>query len=203
MKLVNLTRHAHAASNAADVVSCLPPGEGLSELGREQALALHHALAAEPVALGVSTELLRTQQTLEIALGGRDVPTLVLPDLNEIHFGGFEGGPLTAYRAWAWASEPDAECPGGGESRASAAVRFAHGLETLLARPEPSMLVVMHALPLRYVLDASDGSFPAARIERVEHAVPYRLARDRVELAAKTLRAWAEAPTFTDTPFGG
>jgi broad specificity phosphatase PhoE len=195
-----LVRHAHASSNEGRLVSCLPPGRGLTADGRREARALGELLAAEEVDLGVATELRRTQETLELALAGREVPTLVLPELNEIGFGSFEGGTLDAYRAWAWANEPDVECPGGGESRATAAARFADGLELLLARPEDVVLAVGHALPIRYVLDAADGSFPAQRLVPVDHAVPHRLEREAVEAAAETLRVWAGRPRFVDAP---
>jgi broad specificity phosphatase PhoE len=191
-----LARHGHAGANAADTVSCRPPGVGLSPRGAREARGLREALAGDDIGLGVATELLRTQETLDLALGGRDVPRLVLPQLNEIGFGRFEGGPLAAYREWAWTAGPEAGCPGGGESRASAAARYADALETLLARPEETVLAVGHALPIRYVLDASDSRFPAPRVEAVAHAVPYRLGSEAVATAAETLQAWSEAPRF-------
>jgi len=198
-----LARHAHAASNVGDIVNAVPPGGGLSAAGIEEARTLGCLLASEAIDLGVSSRLLRTQETLARALADRGLPTVIDPLLDEIGFGSFEGGPLDAYRAWAWEVEPDAVCPGGGESRVSAAVRFADGLVALLGRPEETVLAVSHALPLRYVLDAADGSFPAARVKHVPHATPYRLARESVELAVETLRAWVTAPRFADTPFGG
>jgi len=202
MQTLILTRHAHAVCNADAVVSCARPGEGLSGLGVEQALGLREAIVGLQVDLGVCTQLLRTQETLELALAGRDMPTLVVPELNEIDFGRFEGGPFAAYIEWARASDPDVEPPGGGESRSGAARRFAAGLEVLLGRREESVLVVAHGLALRYVLDASERAVPAARVEQVAHATPYALDRARAEVAAETLRRWADAPRFADTPFG-
>ena len=193
-----LARHAHARSNADDRISSTPPGEGLSDLGVEEALALREALAYEPIELGVSTRLARAQETLDLALGGRDVPRLVLPELDEIGFGAFEGGALADYRAWAWSNEPDALCPGGGESRVAVAERLAGALDLLLARPEETVLAVSHALPIRYVLDAADGLFPAARIAHVPHATPLALDGEAVERAAETLRVWGTAPRFAD-----
>jgi len=189
-------RHAHARSNADDRVSSVPPGEGLSDLGVEEALALREQLAHEPIELGVATRLLRTQETLELALHGRDVERLVLPTFDEIGFGAYEGGTLADYRAWAWSTEPDVMAPGAGESRVAAAERFVEALTTLLGRPEQTVLAVSHALPVRYVLDAADGGFPAARIARVPHAMPFALDAEAVELAAETLRVWAAAPRF-------
>jgi probable phosphoglycerate mutase len=172
----------------------------LSEQGASEALELRSALASEEVDLGVATPLLRTQETLDLALGERQLERVVLPGLREIGFGAFEGGPLADYRAWAWSHAPDAECPGGGESRAEAALRVAGALDGLLDRPEDVILAVSHALPIRYVVDASDGAFPTARITPVPHAEPFSLDADAVRLAATTLRAWSAAPAFTDLP---
>ena len=95
---------------------------------------------------------------------------------------------------------PEAPCPGGGESRAEAASRYAAGLEELLGRPEDVVLAVSHSLAVRYALDASDGSFPAARVTPVAHASLHELTADAVARAAETLRAWAGAPRFADAP---
>jgi broad specificity phosphatase PhoE len=118
--------------------------------------------------------------------------------LNEIRFGAFDGGPLAAYRSWAWSTGPAEECPGGGESRVDAALRWASALERLLARPEERIVAVTHALPLRYVIDASDGVFPAARMAPVEHATAFAFTAEQIATAAATLRGWAAAPRFTD-----
>lgn len=122
----------------------------------------------------------------------------MLPALGEIGFGAFEGGPLAEYRAWAWSHAADAECPGGGESRAEAAMRIAGALDALLDRPEEVVLAVSHALPIRYVVDAADGTFPTARITPVPHAIPFVLTSEQVAEASRTLRSWATAPAFRD-----
>jgi broad specificity phosphatase PhoE len=197
-----LARHAHASSNEGSVVNAAPPGEGLSPQGVLQARALRERLASTPIDLGVSSRLLRARETLEAALAGREIPLLVEPLLDEIGFGSFEGGALDAYRAWAWTSDALAS-PGGGETRAEAAGRIAAALEALLLRPEETILAVSHALPIRYVIDAADGTFPSRRVATVLHAAPFRIERTAVERSAETLRAWTEAPTFADAPFCG
>ena len=78
----------------------------------------------------LESELRRTQETLELALAGRAIPRIVVPELNEIHFGRYDGGPLDDYRAWAWSEPPDVRAPGNGESRADGAARYARGLRT-------------------------------------------------------------------------
>lgn len=198
MRRLILARHAHARSNHSDVVSCAPPGEGLSEQGATEALALRETLAAEPIELGISTRLARTRETLAVALGAREIETIVLPELDEIHFGDFEGGPLAEYRTWAWTTAADALCPGGGESRVAAALRYADALDMILGRKEHVVLAISHALPIRYVVDAADGVAPASRIVAVPHATPFSLDAAAVELAATTLRAWALEPRFVD-----
>jgi broad specificity phosphatase PhoE len=198
MESLVLLRHAHAGSNRDGIASCTAPGEGLTPEGIEQARRLPALLAGTDVTLGIATELVRTQETLELALAGRKVPRLVVAELNEIDFGSFGGGPLDEYRAWA-ASHPPAEpAPGGGESRAKAAARFVRGLRLILARHEVGVLHVGHALALRYVVDAARGLVPAPLLAPVEHAVPFVLTAIEVESAASLLEAWSRAPRFRD-----
>ena len=196
MERLILARHGLAGSNRDGIASCAKPGEGLTPEGADQGRALRALLSDEPISLAATTGLARTQETLELALDGRDVRVIVVPELNEIDFGSFDGGPLDTYRAWAAAQSPLVRPPGGGESRADAAARFARGLGVLLARDEEVVLLVGHALMLRYALDAAAGLVPAARMSPVEHAHPYRLERADVGRAAELLADWAHAPTF-------
>jgi broad specificity phosphatase PhoE len=199
METIVLARHALAGSNRDGLAACTAPGEGLTPEGIEQARRLGEALADEAIDLGVVTDHCRTQETLEHALAGRDVPRIVVPELNEIHFGSFDGGPLVEYRAWAGAESPALEAPGGGESRAQAAERYARGLRIVLERPEAHALVISHALALRYVLDAVEGLVPAALMAwPVEHAIPHRLSADDVRAAAELLEEWSRRPSFRD-----
>jgi broad specificity phosphatase PhoE len=192
-----LVRHALAGSNRDGLASCTVPGEGLTPEGVEQAQSLRDLLPKD-ISLGVSSELARTRETLALALDGRAVPSVTMAELNEIDFGSFAEGPLAAYRAWAASHPPDERAPGDGDSRASAAARFARGLRAVLERPERHVLLVWHALALRYVLDASHGLVPAPLIVPVQHAVPHALGRDDVERAASLLEEWSRAPRFRD-----
>jgi broad specificity phosphatase PhoE len=191
-----LARHGLAGSNRDGVASCTVPGEGLVPEGVEQARVLRALLAQERIALAVTSELARTQETLALALEGRDVVVVVVPELNEIDFGSFDGGPLDTYRSWAAAQTPNERAPDGGESRADAAARFARGLRAVLTRDEDKALLVGHALMLRYTLDAAEGQVPAARMAPVAHAHPHRLVRADVERAAALLESWSLAPAF-------
>jgi probable phosphoglycerate mutase len=144
----------------------------------------------------VTSEFARTRETAELALEGRDVPVVVVPELNDIRFGSFEGKLLTEYRGWASTAGPADACPGGGESRASAAGRFARGFRAVLERPEGLALVVAHALPIRYVLGALIEQDPAAIIEPVQYAEPHRFSAAQVARAVERLERWAAAPVF-------
>lgn len=201
MRQAWLVRHAAAGSNRDGLASGTAPGEGLTEEGRAQALGLRDALKSVALDLGVATDFARTQETLELALGDRDVPRAVIPSLNEIGFGSYDGGPLDVYRGWAADELPSTLAPGGGESRATAAARFAAGARELLARPEELLLVVAHALVIRYLVDAAAGLVPAARMAPVEHATPYELSDADLERAATLLEEWSRAPIFRNPPF--
>jgi len=192
-----LVRHAEAESNVGEgTTSAVAPGVGLSPAGRNEARALGRALAPTALDLCAVSELRRSQETAAIALARREVPRIVVPELNEIGFGSFEGGALADYRAWAWSAPPEEVGPGGAEPRAAAAARYARALRILLARPEPVVVAVTHAVGARYVLDAVEGRVPRARIERVPHAESFPLEASAVEAAASLLEAWSAAPVF-------
>jgi broad specificity phosphatase PhoE len=196
VELLLLARHGFAGSNRDRIASCAIPGEGLTSDGLEQGRSLAALLGAERISLGVATELARTQETLELALGARNVSRLVVADLNEIDFGAYADGPLDAYRAWAASRSPAERAPGGGESRADAAARFARGLRRLLERPEPVVLHVGHALALRYAADAAHGLVPAPLMAPVEHGIPFTLTAAQVESATALLEEWSRSPRF-------
>jgi broad specificity phosphatase PhoE len=200
MERLVVARHAEAESNLGETVSGLAPGGTLTPAGIEQARALGRALAGDGVELAVVTELRRTAETVDVALDGRPVPRLVLPELNEIRFGRFEGGLLSDYRAWAWAAPADERCPGGGESRGEAAGRYARAFGALLERPEAVILAVTHAVPIRYLLRAAEGLPPHSRIEPVPHAEPFRLEASALRDAVELLGSWALEPAFAEAP---
>jgi broad specificity phosphatase PhoE len=187
-----LVRHAESEFSARAAVSSDPAVAcPLTERGEEQSRELGRALAEEPVDVCLVTEFERTRRTAELALAGRDVPVVVVPELNDPRAGSFEGGPLAAFREWAWGHGSADEPPGGGESRLAVAVRLARGYRHVLERPEESVLVVGHALPMAYVLG---GATP--RIDLLEYVRPYRLDHERLAAAVERLEAWAAAPTW-------
>jgi len=165
----------------------------LTPAGRDQARALGTLLG--DVDLVAITEFERVRETAELALAGRDVPWLVVPELNDPHYGAFEGGGLDVYREWVWGRGP-LEAPTGGEHRGQLAARFAAGFRRLLDRPQETIVLVSHSLPVRYVLDASEGLSPRPKVDLVEYAVPHPLTRDQLARAVDVLETWAAAPAF-------
>jgi probable phosphoglycerate mutase len=169
---------------------------GLTEAGREQARRLGRELAGGQIDLCVISEFQRARETADLALEARDVPRLVLPELNDIRFGRFEGGALADYRAWAWTHGPEEPVPGGGENRVETVARYVRGFRTVLERPEESVLVVAHSLPIRYVLNAAAGTAPVPKIEQVPYATPLRLGAAELEAAVERLAAWISEPVW-------
>ena len=192
-----LARHAESEfslrglTNGDPTVAC-----GLTERGREQARRLADVLAEVPIDLCAVSEFERARATADIALAGRDVERIVVPELNDIRFGEFEGRLLADYRAWARAHGPEDEVPGGGETRAGTVGRYVAGFRKLLARPERTVLVVTHGLPIRYALNASTAQPPVPAVEQVPYAEPFELTATELTKAVELLDEWARAPTW-------
>ncbi len=149
-------------------------------------------MADESVDLCVTSEFERTRETADLAVAGRGVERLVLPDLNDPNYGSFEGGPLDDYRAWARTHGSD-EAPPGGESRQQIVARYVRGFERLLPRTEETILVVAHSLPVAYVVGG--GEIPRV-VPLVGHAEPHRLSPEELRAAVGRMRNWLAAPTW-------
>jgi broad specificity phosphatase PhoE len=198
MERVILARHGESELSVVGRTNGDPSlAVGLTEAGREEARQLGRDLAEDAIDLCVTSEFLRAQETAELALAGREVPRLVLAELNDIRFGEFEGRLLTEYRAWAHSHGPDEPAPGGGDTRAQTVARYVAAYGELLDRPEASVLVVAHGLPVRYVLDAVEGRNPAAAVAQVRYAEPFRLSAAQLEGAVRRLEAWLIAPAWS------
>jgi broad specificity phosphatase PhoE len=199
MDAVILARHGESTASVRGIGNGDPSTEvRLTPTGREEARALGRALAGGSIDLCVTTAFARTAETAELALKDRapPVPGLVVPDLDDVTFGVFEGRPIEEYRAWLRANGPIAGVPGGGESRAEVIARYARGFRILLERPEPAILAVVHGLTVAYALAAAAREpLPLTLAEhRVGYAVPYRLSTDQVRRAVLHLEAFETNP---------
>jgi broad specificity phosphatase PhoE len=197
MRVATFVRHGESEFSARRAVSGDPGVEcPLTAEGREQASRLGERLAGERFDLCVTSEFARTQQTADLLLAERDVPRLVVPELNDPSAGVFEGGPLEDYLAWAHANGPLDEPPGGGESRAAIVGRYARGFRRVLERPEEAILVVVHSLPIAYLRAALAGRDPAAAMDLVPYCEADRVEERRLDEAVVRLERWAERPVF-------
>jgi broad specificity phosphatase PhoE len=158
MELYVLTRHGESTLNLENRINGDPAVPvALTEKGREEARLLERQIAHVGLDLCICTQFSRTRETAEIALGRRQVPIEVEPLLDDIDVGDLEGLPLEDYRAWKREHTRSDPFPGG-ESLDAAALRYAKAFRKLLERPERSVLVVAHEIPLRYAINAADGS---------------------------------------------
>jgi len=196
MQTLILARHGESEYSARGLLNGDASVEvGLTELGEAQARALGRAPGMAHLDLCVTTELGRTRRTAELALAGRDIPIEIWAELNDPRAGSFEGRHIDDYRGWAWTAGSSERAPGGGESRQEVVARCAAAYRALLERPEHTILVVLHALPIAYLLDALEGGAPAARMDRpVEYARPYPVEAAALSHAVTVLEAWCADP---------
>ena len=158
MRLFILARHAESTLNFEQRINGDPSVPvALTEKGREEARLLGKQVAHVRLDVCIHTRFGRTAETAQIALAGRDVPFEVEPLLDDIDVGDLEGSTLDEYRAWKRAHDRHDDFPGG-ESLDDAARRYAKAFRRLLDRPETSILVVTHEIPVRYAINAADRS---------------------------------------------
>ena len=197
MSSVILARHGESEYSAVGRLNGdITVAVGLTSRGREEARQLGRLLRDQPLDLCVTSEFQRVRETADLVLEGRDVPRVVDPRLNDPLIGSFEGADIEEYRAWA-AGAPSSEAPGGGgESRLAIVGRYVRAFRDLVARPEETILVVCHSLPVSYALAARDGTPPAVRVPLAEHATPYRFTAAELDAAATLLAEWVASPTW-------
>ena len=197
MDEVILARHGESELSVVGTVNGDPAVAcALTPAGEEQARRLGERLADVELDLCVTSEFERVRQTADLALAGRDVLRLVMPELNDVRFGRFEGGTLADYRRWAGENKPTVEAPGGGESRSATVARYVSAYRKILTRRERTILVVAHGLPIRYVLNALAETDPAPLVEQIAYAEPYTVPAPELERAVERLELWTSAPAW-------
>jgi broad specificity phosphatase PhoE len=190
MRLFVLSRHGQSTLNVDGLVNGDPSVPApLTEDGRKASERLGAQLAPLELDLCVHSRFPRTQETAEIALKGRDIPFVTEPLLDDIDVGELEGDTLDAYRAWKQEHARSDPFPGG-ESLDDAARRYAQAFAKLLARPEQSVLVVCHEIPLRYALNAAAASTDLdGPIHLIANATPYLFDERGLERAVEHIES--------------
>ena len=200
MPLYVIARHGESTLNFENRVNGDPEVPvHLTEKGRDEAKLLGQQIAHIPFDLCVYTPFLRTRETAEIALAGRDVPFEEDPKLGDIDIGELEGKTIDEYHAWK-REHTRADAFPGGESLDDAALRYADAFERLLQRPESSVLVVTHEIPLRYAINAADASDDLdGPAHRLANATPYLFDEQALSRAVGQIRRLASTGERTRT----
>lgn len=151
MKELFLIRHGRQCSRLCNVDVELSPE------GRRQARLLGQRLGGYGLEKLYSSELIRARETAEILneeLGG--LPFEILPDVEEVHFGGFTGKTdkeIKKVYADYWAERAlhrsDLPYPEGGECGADVAARVLPQIRKLCARKEQRIALVTHGGVIR------------------------------------------------------
>ena len=188
VRLFLLSRHAQTTLNVSRRINGDPSVEvALTDAGLAEAVRLGAQLAGNPLDLCVHTRFGRTRRTAEAALAGRDVPFLEEPLLDDIDVGDLEGRTIAEYRAWKSAHTDSDRFPGG-ESLDDAARRYAEAYRRLVARPERTVLVVCHEIPVRYAVNAASGSDDLdGPVHDIANATPYLFSEESLRLAAERI----------------
>src|SRR5262249_31888999 len=117
-----------------------------------------------------------------------DVPVEIVAELGDIDIGDLEGKTLDDYRSWKHAHGRGDPFPGG-ESLDDAARRYADAYEQLLRRTEQTVLVVTHEIPLRYAINAADGSDDLdGPTHQLANATPYLFDQQALRRAVEQIR---------------
>jgi len=194
-----LARHGQSLFNVDGIVNGDPLRDrGLSERGIEEGERLGAQISTIAVDIVVLSPFPRAVQTANIALARREVPHQVDEDLGDIRLGELEGWSVADYRAYKCHGNRDLRFPGG-ESLNESARRYAGAYERVLARSEPVTLVVCHEIPVRYAVNAANGSDRLdAPFHDIANAAPYVFDEERLRRAAGRMRELASSHAMAE-----
>jgi len=198
-----IARHGESTLNFENRVNGDPSVPvALTEKGRDEARLLGQQLAHVPLELCIHTRFGRTLETASIALDARGVPFEEEPLLDDIDVGELEGQTLEEYRTWKRAHTRRDPFPGG-ESLGDAARRYGQAFRKLLDRPETSILVVTHEIPLRYAINTADGSDELdGPTRQLANATPYLFDEAALARAVEGIQRLAEPLSKRTRPRG-
>ena len=168
MERVILARHAESVFNVRGVLNGDPsiPG-GLTDEGRAQARRLGDRLRNERIDLCVTTEFERTRDTADVALEGRDVPRLVVPELGDPPNGDLEQRPYVELARWREANGPDVPLPGLERTERDYFETVVRGFRRLVERPEPTILAILHGYVIAWIASSAGASSAGRHAEEM------------------------------------
>jgi len=189
VRLFLLVRHGQSLLNVDGLVNGDPAlDRGLSPRGIEEGQRLAGQIRAIPIGVAVISPFPRARETAELALEGREVRRELDTDLGDVRIGELEGKTLADYRDSAAHHNRTLRFPGG-ESLDEAARRYADAFERICDRDDQTVLVVCHEIPVRYAVNAAEGSDDLdAPLHDVANATPYLFDEPALRRAVARIR---------------
>jgi 2,3-bisphosphoglycerate-dependent phosphoglycerate mutase len=160
-----LVRHGESSWNALGIVQGQADAPGLTDRGRDQAVALALELEGRPVVTLLSSDLTRARQTAEIIAEHLGAPVVLDERVRERKLGVLEGGPVSelAGAGVRTGGVVDADVrPTGGESVRDLYDRVARFVDELTDGPDGDVVVVCHGGPIRVATAYLGGVAPDA-----------------------------------------
>jgi broad specificity phosphatase PhoE len=192
-KKIILLRHGQTDFNLKGIVQGSGVDSPLNENGRKQADAFYRAYRNYGFDKVFTSALKRTHQTVQGFIDD-GLSWEIVPELNEISWGNFEGQPITpeedVYYRWVlaeWSAGKTDLRIKGGENPEEVAVRLAVALDLIMNSPNKNILVCMHGRAMRILL-CMMMNLPIKEMDLFEHqnCCVYELEFDGV--AFKVLR---------------
>ncbi|WP_026957032.1 histidine phosphatase family protein [Algoriphagus vanfongensis] len=174
-KKIYLVRHGQTDFNLKGVVQGSGIDAPINDTGRAQAKSFFEAYQQVPFDQIYHTALIRTRQSIESFIE-KGIPTGVLPELNEISWGDYEGTPMTPEESQyyqhmlsQWQQGNLDYAIAGGESPNQVAVRMRQGIKKIMDGPGETVLVCMHGRAMRIFLSLIFG-FDLSEMDQFEHS---------------------------------
>ena len=153
-----LARHGQTPSNVRHALDTLPPGPGLTELGRAQARDLAERLGEEKIISIHASRALRAQQTAAPLAQRHGLDVAIVDGTHEIYVGDLEGTTDEAsrqrfddvYAEW-HAGRLDEPMPGGETGRQALTRFLAAARQVLDGTTSGTAVLVSHGAMLRLV----------------------------------------------------
>jgi broad specificity phosphatase PhoE len=173
-KKIILLRHGQTDFNLQGIVQGSGVDSPLNENGRKQAQGFYNAYRHNGFDKLYTSALIRTHQTVQGFIDD-GLSWEIVPELNEISWGNFEGQPITpdedVYYRWVlaeWSAGKTDLRIKGGENPEEVAVRLWVALDVIKKSPHKNILVCMHGRAMRILL-CMMMDLPIKDMEMFEH----------------------------------
>ena len=138
----------------------------------------------------MTTEFERTRETADGALAGRDVPRLVVPELNDPPAGDLEQRPYAELARWREVNGPDIPIPGLDRTERDYFETVARVFRLLVERPERTILAILHGYVVTWISSCAGAAERGGNAEEFTMTAPELL--DALDAAAgDVFRHWS------------